>query len=96
MYTRVGRDFAMYGVLNPGVGDYSRSDVHTNSIEGYFSLLKRGLIGTYHKCGEQHLHATPMNSASATTTASNSESTTYAHRNRTKGHQREASELSVD
>lgn len=29
--------------------------MHTNTIEGYFSLLKRGLIGTYHHVGAQHL-----------------------------------------
>lgn len=32
-----------------------RGKVHTNTVEGYFSLLKRGLIGTYHHCGAQHL-----------------------------------------
>ncbi|NOT41631.1 MAG: IS1595 family transposase [Alphaproteobacteria bacterium] len=30
-------------------------DVHTNTLEGYFSLFKRGMIGTYQHCGEQHL-----------------------------------------
>lgn len=28
---------------------------HTNTVEGYFSILKRGLIGTYHHVGSQHL-----------------------------------------
>ena len=27
----------------------------TNTMEGYFSILKRGIIGTYHQCGNQHL-----------------------------------------
>jgi hypothetical protein len=36
-------------------GEYSRGNAHTNTIEGYFSIFKRGMIGTYHKCGEQHL-----------------------------------------
>lgn len=56
MYTKVGREFASHGVVTHGAREYSRGDVHTNTIEGYFSILKRGLIGTYHKCGEQHLH----------------------------------------
>jgi transposase-like protein len=30
--------------------------VHTNSAEGYFSVFKRGMVGTYQHCGEQHLH----------------------------------------
>ena len=32
-----------------------RGDLHTNTIEGYFSVLKRGMIGTYQHVGEQHL-----------------------------------------
>jgi transposase-like protein len=36
-------------------GEYVRGDVHTNTLEGYFSIFKRGLIGTYQHIGEQHL-----------------------------------------
>jgi len=36
-------------------GEYARGNVHINTVESYFSLLKRGLIGTYHHVGEQHL-----------------------------------------
>ena len=32
-----------------------RGDAHTNTIEGYFSILKRGIIGTYHHVSQQHL-----------------------------------------
>jgi hypothetical protein len=35
-------------------GEYARGDVTTNSVEGYFGILTRGLIGVYHHCGEQH------------------------------------------
>lgn len=56
MYTTVGKEFASHEVVAHGKREYSRlGNIHTNTIEGYFSLLKRGLIGTYHKCGEQHL-----------------------------------------
>ena len=34
---------------------YVRGDVHTNTIEGYFSILKRGLIGVYQHVSEPHL-----------------------------------------
>jgi transposase-like protein len=37
-------------------GEYVRGDVHTNSLEGFFSILKRGLIGTYQRVSEDHLH----------------------------------------
>jgi hypothetical protein len=33
-----------------------RGDVHTNTIEGYFSVFKRGMKGIYQHCGEAHLH----------------------------------------
>lgn len=33
-----------------------KGKVHTNSAEGYFSVFKRGMVGTYQHCGEQHLH----------------------------------------
>ena len=37
-------------------GEYVRGDVHTNTVEGYFSILKRGVTGTYHHVSQQHLH----------------------------------------
>jgi transposase-like protein len=36
-------------------GEYVRGDVHTNTIEGVFSILKRGITGTYHHVSQQHL-----------------------------------------
>ena len=33
-----------------------RGDVHTNSVEGYFSIFKRGMKGVYQHCAEKHLH----------------------------------------
>jgi transposase-like protein len=36
--------------------EYARGDVHVNTAEGIFSLFKRGMVGTYQHCGEQHLH----------------------------------------
>lgn len=54
-YTKVGRKFASHGVVSHGIGEYVRGPIHTNTIEGFFSLFKRGLIGTFHHVGEQHL-----------------------------------------
>lgn len=54
-YTKVGREFAEHGVVNHGSGEYSRGDVTTNTVESSFALLKRGLYGTFHHVGEQHL-----------------------------------------
>ena len=36
--------------------EYVRGDVHTNTIESYFSVFKRGMRGVYQHCGEKHLH----------------------------------------
>jgi transposase-like protein len=54
-YTKVGREFASHGVVRHGRGEYARGKVTTNTIESCFSLLKRGLVGTFHHVGEQHL-----------------------------------------
>jgi hypothetical protein len=33
-----------------------RGDAYTNTIEGYFSIFKRGMVGVYQQCSEKHLH----------------------------------------
>jgi transposase-like protein len=47
--------FASHESVNHGAGEYVRGDVHTNTVEGYFSILKRGIIGTFHHVSPQHL-----------------------------------------
>ena len=47
---------ASHETVNHEAGEYVRGDVHTNTVEGYFSILKRGVIGTFHHVSEQHLH----------------------------------------
>lgn len=42
--------------VNHSAGEYARGDVTTNSVEGFFSLLKRGLYGTFHSVSKKHLH----------------------------------------
>lgn len=41
--------------VNHEAGEYVRGDAHTNTVEGYFSILKRGIIGTFHRVSPQHL-----------------------------------------
>jgi len=41
--------------VNHEAGEYVRGDVHTNTVEGYFSIMKRGIIGVYHHVSEHHL-----------------------------------------
>lgn len=42
--------------IQHGAGVYARGDVHTNTIECYWSLLKRGIFGIYHQVSKKHLH----------------------------------------
>lgn len=52
---RVAHEFPRHQSVNHSIGEYVRGDVHTNTIEGYFSILKRGIMGTYHHVSPQHL-----------------------------------------
>lgn len=56
VYTTIGREFASHETVNHKAKEYVRGDIHTNTIEGYFSIFKRGMRGVYQHCGEQHLH----------------------------------------
>lgn len=58
-YWAVGKEFAAHHrVLHAG-GEYVRKGaphIHTNTVEGAFSIFKRGMRGVYQHCGESHLH----------------------------------------
>ena len=49
-------DAASHEAVNHVAGEYVRGDVHTNTVEGYFSIFKRGMKGVYQHCDEKHLH----------------------------------------
>jgi transposase-like protein len=55
-YGTIGKGFAGHEAVNHSAGEYVRGDVHTNTLEGYYSVFKRGMKGTYQHCGEKHLH----------------------------------------
>jgi len=42
------------GSVDHSIGEYVRGDVHTNTIESYFAIFKRGIMGTYHHFSKQH------------------------------------------
>ena len=42
--------------ISHGKGEYVRGEVHTNTIEGYFLIFKRGMRGVYQHCAKKHLH----------------------------------------
>jgi transposase-like protein len=54
-YKKAGKRFAKHESVNHGKKEYARGDVTTNTVEGFFSIFKRGMVGVYQHCGEQHL-----------------------------------------
>ncbi|MFG0326946.1 MAG: IS1595 family transposase [Phycisphaerales bacterium JB037] len=55
-YNRVGPEYASHEKVTHSRGEYARGDVTTNTVEGFFSLIKRGIYGTYHAVSKKHLH----------------------------------------
>jgi transposase-like protein len=56
IYWSVGKEFARHGHVIHAGRTYAKGDVHSNSAENFFSILKRGVIGTYHHWSEAHMH----------------------------------------
>ena len=56
LYSAVGKEFASHDWTTHGRGEYVRGDVTTNTVEGFFSIFKRGMRGIYQHCHEKHLH----------------------------------------
>jgi transposase-like protein len=54
-YRLVADMFKSHDVVNHGIGEYVRGDATTNTVESYFALLKRGVVGTFHHISPQHL-----------------------------------------
>lgn len=58
-YRDAGKFFASHGTTSHGKGEYVNLEdrtIHSNTVEGYFSIFKRGMKGIYQHCGEHHLH----------------------------------------
>jgi hypothetical protein len=55
-YNQFAAHFAQHERVHHTNEEWVRGDVHTNTVEGYFSLFKRGLRGVYQHCSERHLH----------------------------------------
>lgn len=56
VYKSTGKEFSGHGSVNHSIDEYVRGTYwHTNTVEGYFSILKRGITGTYQHVSQQHL-----------------------------------------
>ena len=54
-YNRLGYRFK-HGTVDHSRGQHVVGAVHTNTIEGFWSILKRGVVGTFHKVSKKYLH----------------------------------------
>jgi transposase-like protein len=54
-YKKAARGFASHQTVNHSAGEYSRGIVNTNTVEGFFSILKRGVMGTFHHISVKHM-----------------------------------------
>lgn len=55
-YQKIGKEFSQHEHVRHSIGEYGYGPIHTNTIEGYFSIFKRGMKGVYHHCAKRHLH----------------------------------------
>ena len=55
-YNSLGKLFAAHDFTRHGAGEYVRGLTHTNTVEGFYSVFKRGMKGVYQHCSEKHLH----------------------------------------
>lgn len=53
-YLQLGKNFP-HGFVRHGAGQYVHGAIHTNTIEGFWSIVKRGIVGTFHKVSAKHL-----------------------------------------
>lgn len=56
LYRNIGKEFASHDTVLHAGFEYVRGEVYTNTVEGYFSIFKRGMKGVYQHCSEAHLH----------------------------------------
>jgi hypothetical protein len=55
-YKYLGKEFASHESVAHSKDEYVRGDVHTNTVEGFYSIFKRGMKSVYQHCKEKHLH----------------------------------------
>jgi transposase-like protein len=55
-YRWADKEFKYHFTVQHSIGEYARGSAHTNTIEGFFSVFKRGMTGVYQHCSSRHLH----------------------------------------
>ena len=68
-YKKPGKEFAAHEWVTHSSEEYARGETSTNTVEGFFSIFKRGMKGVYQHCKEKHLLLPCRIATSATATA---------------------------
>jgi transposase-like protein len=55
-YGGLVQGFAAHDTIKHSDGVYAKGNIHTNTVEGFFALLKRGIMGSFHHVSKAHLH----------------------------------------
>lgn len=55
VYWSIGKEFASHGTTLHAAREFAKGKKHSNNAENFFSILKRGVVGTYHHMSEAHL-----------------------------------------
>src|SRR6185312_17022621 len=55
IYTHIGWNFQSHGIVTHSAKEYVRGQDYTNTVEGFFSIVKRGVYGIYQHVSEAHL-----------------------------------------
>jgi hypothetical protein len=53
---QIGKSFGSHDYVDHESKEWARGDVHSNTVEGFYSIFKRGMKGVYQHCSEKHLH----------------------------------------
>jgi hypothetical protein len=60
IYWKIGEEFASHRTVNHSANEYVRGDAHTNTVEGFFSIIKRGIYGVYHHVSQASNYRTAL------------------------------------
>jgi transposase-like protein len=56
LYRSLGGEYFSHDTVNHSDKEWTRGDIGTNTVEGFYSIFKRGMKGVYQHCAEKHLH----------------------------------------
>ena len=55
-YKKIGSNYKLHVIVNHAADEWTSGEFSSNTIEGFWSIFKRGIIGVYHQTSPKHLH----------------------------------------